>query len=110
METIGAILEAFLNDSRMWTILALIVVDLGLGIAEALKNGEFEWKRVSDFYGSNVTPYVIGYLVVFGVFYVAADAIGDILSQGLTLSFWSAILASLLGSIAGHVKVLIPEQ
>ena len=110
METIGTILMAFLKDARLYTILALVVVDLALGVAKALKKSEFEWKKVGKFYTSNIVPYTIGYLAVFSVFYVAADAIGDVLSQGLITTFWTAILASLTGSIAGHVKVLIPNE
>lgn len=110
MEAIGVILMAFLEDARLYTILALVVVDLVLGVAKALKKGEFEWKKVGDFYTTNIIPYTIGYLAIFGVFYVAADAIGDVLSQGLITTFWMAILASLTGSIASHVKVLIPSE
>jgi hypothetical protein len=42
-------------------LLAVIVIDLALGVAVAVKLKVFDWQKVADFYTSSVIPNLIGW-------------------------------------------------
>lgn len=111
MDQIGWLVLDFFADARVRAIVALIALDVLLGIAAALKSGEFDWQKIARFYQSNVVPYVLGYLA----FYLAAKVIidptvlgdwADIVGESAITVAWAAILASLGNSILGHIKKL----
>lgn len=103
------IVLAFFDDPRVRALVALIALDFLLGLAAALRCGEFDWKKVANFYRTNVFPYLIGYLA----FYVATKLIIDptvlgnwanIVGEGAITIAWAAILASLGSSIVTNIK------
>ena len=100
----------FVNSPQLVTILALIGADLVAGVGAALKTHTFEWRRVADFYGSNVVPYVLGYLAVWLVAKLAVpELLGDsayIVEDAFVGAAWLAIIAALVGSIVGNLKII----
>lgn len=100
-----------LNDKRLQTLLALIAIDLVLGIAAALKTGRFEWAKVADFYQKSVLPVFMGYFALrLALPYVAIETLGDDgrwLGEVLVSGFWLAGVGTLLSSMAKSVKELI---
>ena len=102
----------FFNDLRVRAIMALIVVDFLLGIAAALRRGEFDLKKVADFYRTNVIPYLLGY----AAFYIGARLVGPdlavlgdwayLLEEGTLTVVWAAILAALGKDIITHIQDL----
>ena len=61
------IVSAFFMDARTLTIFVLIVMDLVTGIMAALSQHRFEWKRIGDFYATNVLKFVLGYSLVYAI-------------------------------------------
>lgn len=106
VENLLELVMQFLNDARVWTIMALIVVDLVTGVAAALKSGKFDWQALGDFYTTNVLPFVASYLPVYLIFQFAGAYIGEYVSEGILIALWAPIPAALLGSIASNLKEL----
>jgi len=101
---------AFFQDGRVGTIGGLILIDVVFGIAKSIKVGQFEWKKVGQFYQTNVLPYVLGYLALFiGAKFISADWVGPaqwLVADGAIWAVWAAIVVSLAASILESVKVL----
>ncbi len=100
-----------LNDKRLQTLLALIALDLLLGVAAALKAGRFDWAKTGEFYQKTVLPIFIGYFALrLALPYVAVEtlgATGEWLGEVLVSGFWLAGCGTLLASMAKSVKELI---
>jgi len=110
------LLQAFAQDPRVRTLGGLIVLDVVLGIAAALRTGEFDWQEVGRFYTSMVLPMILGFAAVWFVTpYLVADLLGqysEVLGQALVLLAWGTLVAQLVASILAHVKELwgaVPE-
>ena len=106
-------LMAFVQDTRVRTIFGLIILDVALGLIAAIKTGTFDWKKVAQFYKTNIVPYVLGY----GVVYLTVPLITESLIleeyQGLVngavlTAFWGALLMGLGASIWENLKKLLP--
>lgn len=67
MQNVQTLVLEFLRDERTFAIFALIAVDVVTGIIAALRSRTFQWRAVGDFYGTNVLPYVLGYLLIYGL-------------------------------------------
>jgi len=110
VDTILELVIAFFTDPRVQAIGALIIMDVLLGVAAALKSREFDFEKVADFYQTNVVPYILGYLAL----YVGTKLIVDpaailgewshIVGEAAISVAWAAIIASLGGSIWANVK------
>ena len=104
------LLRTFAADPRVRTLLGLIVLDVVLGIAAAIKTGQFDWQELGRFYTSMVLPMILGFAAVWFVTpYLVADLLGDyseILTQGLVVLAWGALVLQLGTSILIHVKEL----
>jgi len=105
MMKLWEVVLAFFQDARLYTILGLIVLDVVLGMAVAIKNGRFEWYKVGQFYRTMVAPYVIGYLALYVMFGVV-EGLEGLVGKGLHYVAFGAIVANLLGSIVFHLRGL----
>lgn len=103
-------LETFAQDTRVRTLVALILLDVVLGIAASLRKGEFNWQEVGRFYSSMVLPMILGFAAVwFLTPYLTADLLGeygDVSGQALVILAWGALVAQLAVSVKTHVKEL----
>jgi hypothetical protein len=95
-----AILINFLQDNRTLTLLGLIAVNLITGIMAALVTGRFLLGKVADFYRARVLPYILGYMLVYGLSVVGvAELLGPIAGE---LAAWAGLtiaVANLLDDI-----------
>jgi hypothetical protein len=103
--TLLEVVLEFFQDARLYTILGLIVLDVVMGVAVAIKNGEFVWFKVGQFYRTMVAPYVIGYLALYVMFGVVPGLEG-IVGEGLHAVAYGAIVVNLLGSVVSHLQAL----
>lgn len=99
------IFTTFMQDPRTLTLATLIAVDLVLGIAAALRNGQFDWQYVGTFYRTNVLPFLLGYGLIYGI---AQGGVGVLLGPlwgeiCATVGVGPAIL-NLGASIAAHLQ------
>lgn len=110
-------LRSIAADARLVTLLALVVLDLALGVLASLRTGTFAWAEVGRFYRTQVLPVFGGWVVVrLVVPYVATDLLGpegSWLGEGLVLLFWAAGVIQLLASIAksvGNLGITIGDK
>jgi len=84
-QTVAAALEQY--RPQLVTLFGLILADLLLGAAVAVRAGVFEWRKLADFYRVQVAPVLIGWL-------------------GVTLSLY-LVTPALLGEAAGGINALV---
>ena len=105
-----AALVTFWADGRVLAILGLIVLDVVLGIAAAIRRGNFAWAEVGRFYYTMVLPYILGYLAFWLVSSVAFPEIlgssGYIVSEVTVSLAWAALVTCLGSSIIDNGKAL----
>ena len=112
------LIAAFFDSLQVKTLLGLIILDFILGIAAALRSGVFDWKKLGDFYKTNVLPYLLGYLgfwLVIG-FIIPPESLAELGNPFDGVSGWDLVLvlswcvlvATLLGSFAANFKKLYP--
>lgn len=92
-------------------LVLLIVVDLTLGVASALKRRVFEWKKVGDFYTTNVLPKLIGWIALTILSYALTQAalppeIAAVLAPLSAGLAYLLVLASLGASILSNYQEL----
>jgi hypothetical protein len=100
---------AYLVDARMHVVAVLMVLDVLFGIWSSIQSGEFDWKKVGQFYKTNVVPYIGGYLTV----YVAADFVPsatDLISEGIKTLLWAPLVANLVGSVVANLRSMGIER
>ena len=105
-----------LADPKVRTIAGLILLDVVLGIAEAIKLDVFDWKRVGEFYQTMVLPMLLGFTAVtFLTPLLVGELLGEyskLLGDGLVTIAWIALVAQLGTSILRHARSLweqLPE-
>lgn len=85
------------------TIVGLIFLDVVLGLAAALRTGQFQWDAMSRFYRTQVVPGLVGYVALSAaVLWVAPQLLGeasDLVSGAAITLAWGAVVADLVSSI-----------
>jgi len=108
--SIMAAVAAFVSDGRVVTIVGLIILDVLLGIAAAIRLGSFEWRRLGQFYQTMVLPYVLGYLAFYVFSLVAIPELlgefGYLAGEAMLWLAWIALVACLGGSVVGNARAL----
>lgn len=111
MAVLAALQQCF-HDVRTLTLFALIVADLVLGIAAALRSGSFDLQKLARTNTTNVVPYLLGYFLVYtlnalGLAPLLTPFLGPELAADLAPTGWFMLLAtSLGGSLARHLLTL----
>ena len=85
---------------QLLTLLGLILLQIILAVALALKQGKFEWRKLADFYRALVLPYILGWLaLVIGARLISTELLGTqyqmIVGDSVTWLAWLAVVASL---------------
>lgn len=94
---------------QLQTLGALIVVDLGLGVAVAIKEKKFEFAELGRFFQASVVPKFIGWAVLkVGLATVVPDLGGDALpvSDTIVTGAWFILVADLGGDILNKIAAL----
>ncbi|HWR66083.1 MAG TPA: hypothetical protein VN364_08185 [Bellilinea sp.] len=107
---IATVLDA-LPVGQLLTLLGLILLQVILGVALAIRNKKFEWQKLGDFYQTKVIPYVIGWLAfVFVVRLISTDLLGPaysgLVGDGVTWVSWLVVVSSLGARIVDTAKDL----
>ena len=104
------LLEAFFADGRVSTILGLILLDVALAVAVAVQQGEFDPRRLAQFFRTMVLPYLIGYLGVYGAAYLLDERylgpFAEALGAGFAWVAWLALVANLAADVLDHAREL----
>jgi hypothetical protein len=110
-----ALVTAFFASWQVRTLGAMILADVALGVAVALRTNTFDLKKLGNFYKSMVLPYVLGYMVLYLIvgFILPPDNQGgtiDLLNQGSVTIAWAALAGTLLGSLREKWDALYGKQ
>lgn len=92
--------KELIDGVKIFTMLALVIVNFGTGVAVSLKTGKFNLKEMGSFLGTRVAPFIISYLAV-GVIGVI-----DHTWAWTVPAVWAIILATLTGAILQNLKEL----
>ncbi len=91
------------------SLAGLIALDLGLGVAVAVRTGNFKWTAITAFYQTNVLPYGIAAVVIAA----SAQFISVSVVPGLDLAEFATVVGVspmfahlLLGSIIPNFRAL----
>lgn len=100
--------------TQITALLALVVVQVLLAVALAVRQKKFEWKLLADFYRSRVVPMLIGWLafvilVKFATSEILGPTYGVIAGDGVSWAAWLAVVASLGARIITDTKELYGE-
>ena len=104
-----------LTGYQLPVILLMVFVDLGFGLAAALRTKTFDFDKAADFYQTQVLPDVIGYTVLHIAVKVAmaypgvVDLLGEysvFVSEGLLAIGLATIIGRLGKSAAESFKKL----
>jgi hypothetical protein len=107
------LLLTFFNSWQVRTLLGLVLVDIVLGIARAIRMNDFTWYSVAEFYRSMIIPYLLGYLALYAAvnYIIPAEAGLEWLNQGLVTLAWGAIVGRLGASIKTNIEFIYdPEE
>lgn len=105
------LLQQFLTDDRTLLLAILIGLDLATGIIAALRTGQFDLRRVADFYRSLVLPGLLGYLTIWLLGLFSAARFPELSGVILLLTQWfgaGVLAAALVTSITRNVTAPIP--
>jgi len=96
---------------QITTLTGLVILDVVLGVAKAIKLKQFEWSKLADFYQTNVLPYLLGYGVVYLVvgYIIPSEqlgSLGDIVSEGTITLAWATLVLKLGTSIKDNFTAL----
>lgn len=100
---------AWIVAAQLPVIVGLIVVDVALGIAVAIKGKFFDWTQLGEFYRSMVVPYLLAYLVLRGVLQAIPEIAGvgeGVVSDGLAAAAFGVIVYNLIGSVVDNLRAL----
>ena len=102
-----SVIDNFLTSSRLYTLAGMIALDLMLGVATSLRLGEFDFAKLANYYGKDVIPYVLGYLVLHISFSLQGGLI-EFVGAGLDSVAYATVISSLTGKITSKVLSLFP--
>jgi hypothetical protein len=99
--------QAFIQ--ALLAMLAIIVLDLALGVSVAIKTKTFDLKKLSDFYTTSVIPNIIGWAAADVVLRLAGTLDVPIITTvgniGI-VTLYAVACASLLGDLTSKFNVL----
>jgi len=112
MEITLNVLSAF--GTQIQTLLALIAADVILGVALAIKRGQFSFHELARFYQTSVLPLLVGW-AAFAILARAAvpSTMGDyayIASDTVVTAAWLAAVARVVSSIVTNAKQIYGEM
>jgi hypothetical protein len=107
--TIAQLLHSFAGDQQTKTILALVAIDLVLGVAAALFSHKFRLTYLANFAHNDLLGKVVPFFVLHSLAVVSGGT--DIVVPGFDLNkvsdaVFAAICAAMVGSILSSLKDL----
>ncbi len=115
MDTIVGLLQSLpgVLGPVISTGMGLIVLDLGLGVAIALRKGAFQWERTIIFYRTNVFPFALAAIVISAAAqFISVDVLPAYLADpiadlGTLIGVGPMFAYLVLGSIIPNVRALV---
>jgi len=99
------ILQALLDfcvNAGIPLILGLCALDIAFGVGVALRSGVFDWKRVGQFYKTQVLALFVPYIVTLAVVTLVVGIVDFLPAALAPATMLAGILAKLAGSIVSN--------
>jgi uncharacterized YccA/Bax inhibitor family protein len=97
------IIDAFIDDPTVRLIAVLVVLDLVLGIAAAVKLGTFRLSYIADVFRNDVMGKVFPYYALWAALHVSGidwSISGlDVIEESTGALVWGALLGSVINSL-----------
>lgn len=97
----NALIQQFANDDTVRLIAALVLLDIVLGLAAAIKLGIFQFNYIVDFLRNDVLSKLVPYFAVWGAVRLAGDVelggiglIEEVIGGGIVVALGASILKS----------------
>lgn len=107
--TVDQIIHAVATDSQTQTVLGLILLDLVLGVAAAIKLGTFALSYVANFARNDVLSKAVPFFVV-DAFAAVAGSTSIVVDQldltNVAHGMFVAVTAAMVGSVVSSLKDL----
>jgi hypothetical protein len=105
--SVAQVVNEFANDKQLHAVIALIALDLILGIIAAVKLGTFAFSKVSGFLKDDVLGKVVPWFVIFSFakFAPSVDIAGVDLNQVQT-ALWGLVVIALGASLISSLNDL----
>jgi len=111
LDGVSTVLAQYMPQLR--TLLALVLVDVVLGIALAVKKGQFSWYETARFYQTNVVPLLIGWVAfAFLVRVAVPETMGGasyLASEVIVNVAWGAGVMRVASSVVKSAKEIYGE-
>ena len=106
---IWVVLESF--GPIVMALIGLIVLDVLLAVAVAIRTNTFEWSRLAEFYKTMVIPLLIGWVGFIILTRMASEATlgpvyGALVGKLVAWAAWLAVVATIGASIVNNAKTL----
>jgi hypothetical protein len=92
-------------QQKLFALLIIAALDFLLGVIIALKNGEFDWSRLTDYISSNGVP-IVGWLSVEVLLRLPQELLPAGLEMVAFTAVYSTVALKLLASLLGHLSAL----
>jgi hypothetical protein len=98
--TFGDVLKAFAREPQTKSIVLMILADVVTGVIAALRTNQFQAQRFAAFMGSNVLPYILGYMLFWFVSYFGlTDIIAAPIAATIANFGFGGVMTALTSSI-----------
>lgn len=119
-DVVMAYVLRFFSDIRVAIIFGLILLDVCLAIAVAIKSGTFDGRRLGEYMKTMVLPYIVGYMALYLFARLMAwsaaqsgadlalwlgDAAG-IVSEAVIMGAWLTLVYNLGADVLKQLKAL----
>lgn len=113
--TFGDVLRTFARERQTQAIVTMILIDVITGVIAALRVGTFDGQRFASFLGSNVLPYVLGYMLFwflsyFGLSVLLAPSIAAVIANFGYASVMSTLSMSIVDNAARAARGSVPPH
>lgn len=101
----GKLLESL--GPQVLALFGLTLAQVILAIAVAIKDKNFEWQKLADFFGTIIVPRLLAWLACMIVVYmVPSQYLPQELSGGIQSVAFLVVIASYVGSIVANLRAL----
>lgn len=89
---------------QILTLVGLILLDVVMGVASAIKAKAFKWNKLADFYCTTVLPQLIGWIGLTVTMHLVVPDVYGVASSATANLAWATIVANLGASVGKSFK------
>ena len=106
MDAVLQFLLDFCFSASLQIIVGLCALDLAFGIGGALRTNEFDWRKVGNFYKSQILALLVPYVTTLAVLAFVPGLVDWLPAVIAPVGMLTGITGKLIGSIIANVQKL----